>query len=132
VVQVKDYPAGHAIGYNRTFVTAAATRAALLPVGYADGFKRGLSNRANVLLHGRRCRVLGMVSMDCTVVDVTAAPDAAVGDLVTLVGADGPERITVEDLVNLMPGTIPYELLTSLGTRNHWVYRNQESDARAA
>jgi alanine racemase len=118
VVHVKSYPPGHTLGYNRTFTTTRWTRVALLPVGYADGYRRSLSNRAQILVHGKRAPVIGMVSMDWTMADVSDMVGVEAGSVATLVGADGEERITIEDLASWMPGVIPYEIVTTLGGRN--------------
>lgn len=116
VAFLKDVPAGTPVGYNKTFVTRRATRLGVLPLGYNDGLPYALSNRAFVLIHGERAPVLGAISMDYTTVDVTDIPDVAVGDNVTIIGADGRRRVTVEDLARTI-GTIPYEITTRLGIR---------------
>lgn len=116
IVLIKDLERGASIGYGRTFTTHAPTRTAVVPVGYADGYPVSLSNRASVLVRGRRCPVRGRVSMDQIVVDVTDVPNVAVGDAVTLIGSDGPETITVAELAE-RAGTIPYEILTGIGKR---------------
>ena len=116
VAFLKDVPAGTPIGYNKTFVTRRATRLAVLPLGYNDGLPYALSNRAYVLIHGERAHIVGAISMDYTTVDVTDIPNTAVGDNVTIIGADGRARVTVEDLARTI-GTIPYEITTRLGSR---------------
>jgi len=117
VIQVKDYPPGHSLGYNRTFTTTRPTRVAVLPLGYADGYQRAYSNRADVLIHGRRARVVGMVSMDYAMADVTGLDNVTVGTDVTLLGADGDERIPAEELAALGGDVIPYEITTRIGPR---------------
>ena len=87
-----------------------------MPVGYADGYLRAFSNRADVLIRGKRARVVGNVCMDQIMVDVTNIPDAAEGDQVTLAGRDGGEEITFSELASLA-GTIHYELLCLVGKR---------------
>ena len=87
-------------------------RIATLAIGYADGYRRALGNRAQVLVHGRRAPVVGVVTMDMTMIDVTEVP-CAVGDVVTLIGADGDERIDVADVAR-MGDLSPYEVLTGL------------------
>lgn len=116
VIQLKDYPPGSNLGYNRTFTTRRPTRVAILPVGYGDGYLRALSNRAEVLIGGRRAPVVGMISMDYSMADVTELPGVAVGDVVTLLGHDGGHWVTLEDLA-LWADTIPYTLTTGLGLR---------------
>ncbi len=116
VIQVKDYPAGLSLGYNRTFTTRRPTRIAVLPVGYADGYLIAFSNKAEVLINGKRAPVVGMISMDYAMVDVTEMTDVTVGTKVTLVGKDGDNRITVEELA-AHANTIPYIITTCLGRR---------------
>jgi alanine racemase len=121
IVLIRDLPESVSIGYDRTYMTDAPMRAALLPVGYADGYPLALSNKAAVLIRGRRCPVRGRVSMDQTVVDVTHVPEACVGDTATLIGSDGGEAIGAEHLA-LLAGTIPYEILTGIGRRVRRIY----------
>ena len=116
VTQVRELEAGATIGYGRTYTAPAPMKAAVLPVGYADGYKHALSNRAEVLIAGRRCPVRGSVCMDQIIADVTELPEAAAGDTATLIGADGNERITVEELAK-RADTIPYDILTGIGPR---------------
>ncbi len=121
VIFLKDFPAGSPIGYHRTFETTRPSRIATLPIGYNDGYAWNLGNRAEVLLRGRRCPVVGTVSMDYTTVDVTDAPGVEPGDVATLAGRDGDEEIRVEDLARLL-GTNPYEITCRLGRRVVRVY----------
>jgi alanine racemase len=121
VILVKDIQKGETVGYGRTFTAGEPIRVAVLPVGYADGYKHSLSNRASVLIRGKRCAVRGRISMDQTVVEVTHVPGVAVGDVATLIGSDGDESITVEELAE-RAGTIPYEILTGIGARVERVY----------
>jgi alanine racemase len=116
VVFLKDLPAGSPVGYNRTHVTKRATRIAILPFGYSDGYPYALSNRAYVLVRGERAPVVGAVSMDYTTIDVTDVRDVAVGEEVTVIGSSGKRRIAVEDLARAI-GTIPYEIPSRLGRR---------------
>ena len=116
VIFLKDFPAGSPIGYHRTHETRRPARVATLPLGYNDGYAWGLGNRASALVRGRRCPVVGAVSMDYTTVDVTDAPGVEVGDVVTLVGRDGGEEVRVEDLARLL-ATTPYEVTCRLGKR---------------
>jgi alanine racemase len=116
VMFLKDVPEGAPIGYSRTYYTPAPTRIATLPVGYNDGYRTALSNRAHVLVGGVRCPVVGRVSMDYTTVDVGHVPGAGVGDEVTLLGTQGDERLTLDEVAN-WAGVIPYEFLCGLGRR---------------
>jgi alanine racemase len=113
---LKDHRRGARIGYGGTWTAPGRARIATLPIGYNDGYRFAFSNRAEVLVRGRRCPVVGRVSMDYTCVDVSDVPGAAVGDVVTLLGKDGRERIRLEDLARLAD-TIPYEILCGLGRR---------------
>jgi alanine racemase len=107
---------GEAVSYNATFRAARPTRIALLPVGYADGYNRLLSNRGDVLVRDHRVPIAGRVTMDQTMVDVTDIADAAIGDEVVLLGRQGSEHITADDLA-AHTGTIAYEVLCAVGTR---------------
>lgn len=129
VIQVKDYPPGLSLGYNRTFTTRRPTRIAVLPVGYADGYLLGFSNKCDVLIAGRRAPVVGMISMDYAMVDVTDLQDVAVGTVVTLIGKDGGEEITTEELAD-HADTIPYIITTCLGRRPGRCYVVDEGEAR--
>lgn len=123
IVLVKDIPAGTSIGYGRTYNAGEAMRAAIVAVGYADGYKYGLSNCGEVLIHGKRCFVRGTVSMDQVVVDVSHVPEANPGDMAVLIGKSGQDRITVEELAE-KAGVIPYDILTSIGPRVSRFYRD--------
>jgi alanine racemase len=116
VVQVRDVPAGEYVGYGRTFRTTHPTRLAVLPVGYYDGYDRGLSNLAHVLVRGCRAPVRGRVCMNLTMVDVTHVPGVHVGDEVVLLGCDGDERISAEQMAG-WAGTINYEVTTRINDR---------------
>ena len=101
VTYVKDVPAGAAISYGGTYVADRKLRVATVPVGYADGYSRQLSNKGWVLIHGQKAPILGRVCMDQFMVDVTDIPDVKIGDAVTLLGKDGDETITMEQLGEL-------------------------------
>ncbi|MCR4690829.1 MAG: alanine racemase [Lachnospiraceae bacterium] len=109
IVYIKDIPAGTAVSYGGTFVSDRPMRIATIPVGYADGYPRGLSGKGEVLIRGKRCRILGRVCMDQFMADVTDLPEAANGDVVTLLGKDGDQTITAEELGNIS-GRFNYEL----------------------
>ncbi len=121
LVLVKQLSAGASIGYGRTYTAQRPIRVAILPVGYADGYKYNLANKADVLVAGKRCPVRGNVSMDQIVVDVTSVDGAAPGDTAVLIGNDGEQRITVEELA-AHAQTIPYDILTGIGSRVSRVY----------
>jgi len=124
ITQVRQLDAGANISYGRTFTAAHPMRVAILPVGYADGYRHRLSNRAEVLIHGKRCPVRGSVCMDQTVVDITSLPAAKAGDTVVLIGEDRGERITAEELA-AHANTIPYEILTGIGSRVPRIYKGE-------
>ena len=113
---VKTLPAGRAISYGGTFVTSAETKVATVPVGYADGYPRMLSGKGTVLIHGQRVPILGRVCMDQFMVDVTSLPDIQRGDEVVLIGKQGSECITAEELGNLS-GRFNYELVSEIKKR---------------
>ena len=117
VVQVKTLPAGSGVSYGHTYRTDEPTRLAVLPMGYEDGFSRDFSNRATVLVGGRRAPVRGRVCMNMCMVDVTAIDGVNVGDEVVILGHQGGETITAEDLAEWM-NTISYEVLCLLGNNN--------------
>jgi len=123
VVLVKELPAGSYISYGCTYSTPAPTRVATLPVGYADGYSRLLSNRAEVLIRGRRVPVIGRVCMDQCMVDVTSIPGVQVDDEVVLFGCQEDDTITVEEVAGWM-GTINYEILCLLSGRVARLYRH--------
>lgn len=116
IVHIKEIPVGTSVSYGRRFTADRVTRVATLPVGYGDGYKRLLSNKADVLIRGHRCPVLGSVCMDQMMVDVTDVPEAKIGDTAVLLGCDGGEQITADELGELT-GTISYEILLSISDR---------------
>jgi alanine racemase len=116
VTHVKTVDAGATIGYGATWKATGKTRVATVSIGYADGVQRARSNRGHVLVRGRRAPLIGVVSMDAITLDVTDVPGVQVGDVATLIGADGDEQITAED-VGDWSNTISYEVLTSIGPR---------------
>jgi alanine racemase len=117
IVQVRDLDPGAGISYGHTYVTENGMRAAILPVGYADGYRHRFSNRADVLIQGVRCPVRGNVCMDQTVVDVSHLPDVKTGEWVVLLGGDGGDCLKAEELAPHAL-TIPYEILTAVGNRS--------------
>src|SRR5439155_24950388 len=116
VVQVRRVAPGQSVSYGRTFVASRLSRIAVLPIGYADGYSRALSNRGAVLIAGRRAPVVGRVCMDMTMVDVTDIPTVRPGHEAVLIGRQGDMQITAADLAAWL-GTIPYEVLCSIGPR---------------
>lgn len=118
---------GQSCGYGRSFIAEQPTVIATVPIGYADGWKRVFSNNAEVLIGGRRCAVVGNVSMDNITVDLGAdGGGVEVGDCVTLIGADGAERILSEELARL-GGTINYEIVSSISARVERRYVGSEA-----
>ncbi|HEX9284263.1 MAG TPA: alanine racemase [Nitrospirales bacterium] len=116
VIQVKKAGADQRVSYGGTFVTQRPSTLAILPVGYADGYSRALSNKGHVLIGGRPAPVAGRVCMDLTVVDVTDHPTVRPGDEVVLLGRQGPAVITADDLA-AWQDTISYEVLCQIGPR---------------
>ncbi len=121
IVFVKDVEKGEAVSYGGTYVTPKRMRIATIPVGYGDGYPRGLSNKGYVLIHGKKAPILGRVCMDQFMVSLEEIPDAKEGDAVTLIGADGDEKITMEELGEIS-GRFNYELACGLGKRIPRVY----------
>ena len=126
---LKEVPAGECISYGRTFRTQRRTRIATVTCGYGDGYHRSASGRAEVLIRGKRAPVLGRICMDQMMADVTEIPEADVGDEVTLMGRDGREEISAEDLAR-WSGTISYEVLLSCGSRVPRITGRMEADGR--
>ena len=116
VAQVKELPAGSYISYGRTYRTTRPSRIAVIPVGYADGFRRAPYHWGEVLVRGRRAPIVGRVCMDQTMLDVTDIPDVRQGDEVVLIGSQGAERITVEEVAQRL-GTINYEVISEILAR---------------
>jgi alanine racemase len=122
ITLIRELPAGHGVSYGRTFITPGPMRVATLAIGYADGWHRALSGRgAEVLIRGMRCPMLGRVTMDQIVVDVSHVADAVVGDEVILIGESGAERILAAEVAT-KAGTIAWEVFTSLGPRVDRLY----------
>jgi alanine racemase len=126
LVAVREIPAGQAVGYGATWRAERASRIATIPMGYADGLSRGLSNRAELLVRGKRAPVVGSVSMDMTMLDVTEIEGVRVGDECVVLGAQkgplGSDSISVEEIASRL-GTIPWEVLTDVSRRVPRFYR---------
>lgn len=119
IAQIKTLPAGHPIGYGNTYITEKPERVALLPVGYGDGYRRGPHNAGEVLVRGQRAPIRGRVSMEKTMISIDHIPQAIVGDEVVLIGLQGTQRITAEQ-VAASTGTINYEITcNALPRRQH-------------
>ena len=116
VAQIRTIQPGETVSYNRTFTAKCPTRIAILPIGYADGLSRHLSNRGSVLIRGRRVPIVGRVCMDMVMVDVTTVSDVAVGDEVVLIGRQGSEQISAHDIAE-WTGTISYEVLCAISPK---------------
>lgn len=116
IAYLKELPTGRTVSYGRTFKADRPTLVATLPIGYADGYNRLLSNRGPALVRGQRVRVIGRVCMDQTMLDVTDVPGVAVGDEVVLYGSQGNEHISIREIASLL-GTITYEVTCSVSKR---------------
>ncbi len=125
IALIKKVPRGTSISYGRTFITERESTIATIPAGYADGYNRLLSNRGEVLINGCRAPVAGRVCMDTTMVDVTDVADVTYDSEVVLMGKQGDEAITADEIAS-RTGTIAYEVLTSVGKRVKRVYIDQD------
>jgi alanine racemase len=122
IMLLKDVGKGEKLGYGCTFETSRDSLIATLPVGYDDGYRRALSNRARVIVRGKFAPVVGRVSMDLTLIDVTDVPSVALDDEVTLLGRDGDLSITAEELAEIV-GTISYEIACGVSARVPRIFR---------
>ena len=120
---LKSVPPGTRISYGGTFKTKRKSLIATLPIGYADGYSRHLSNHGEVLIHGKRVPVVGKVCMDFIMVDVTDIPRVSAGDEVVLMGRQGKEQITPEEIAEKI-NSISYEVLCLIGKRVPRIYKN--------
>lgn len=120
---VRELPSNSGIGYGLRYMTRGDEKIAILPIGYADGYTRAYSMKIDVLIHGKRAPVVGNICMDQTMVDVTDIPDVKVGDEVVILGAQGEEVITPEEMAALR-GTINYEIPISFLKRVPRVYKD--------
>lgn len=116
VSMVKEIPAGATVSYGRQYTAPTPRRIATVAIGYADGYPRSLSNRAEMLLHGKRAPVIGRVCMDQLMLDVTDIPEARMGDIAVVAGSEGGERVTFDDMAR-WAGTINYEIICGISKR---------------
>ena len=121
IIHIKNIQPGESVSYGRTFTASKSTRVATLPVGYADGYNRLLSNKGYVLINGHKAPVIGRICMDQTMVDISGIPDVNIGDNVILIGDQADKSISADDIAEIC-NTIPYEILTSISSRVPKVY----------
>jgi alanine racemase len=113
---LKKVPAGFCVSYGRTFVTNKTSVIATIPVGYADGLNRLLSNKGDVLVGGKRCPIAGIITMDMTMVDVTDVKGVSLGDEVVIIGSQGTEQVKAEELAKIQD-TVNYEITCAISSR---------------
>ena len=123
IAQLRTIQPGATVSYNRTFTARRPTCIAVLPIGYADGLSRRLSNRGSVLIRGQRASIAGLVCMDMVMVDVTEIPGATVGDETVIIGRQGHEEITASDIAT-WTDTIPYEVLCAISPQIPRLYHS--------
>jgi alanine racemase len=131
LLNIRDIPAGTAIGYDHTFIAPRSMRIGLVPVGYADGYLRAFSNHAVMMLDGVACPVVGQVSMDMTTIDLSHAMNTAPGDEITVLDSDPLSPCSVYELARCGQ-TIPYEIFTRIGNRIRRVAVEPANDAPEA
>ncbi|HWQ88472.1 MAG TPA: alanine racemase, partial [Desulfitobacteriaceae bacterium] len=116
ISQVRTIAAGETVSYGRTFQAAYPTKVATIPLGYADGLRRGLSNRGEVIVHGKRATIIGKVCMDQTMLEVSGISGVKAGDVVTILGRDGSEEIDAAEMASWLD-TISYEVICGISKR---------------
>ncbi len=116
IIYLKDVPSGFSVSYGSTYITPLPTKIATVPIGYADGYNRLLSSKGEMLVRGKRCKVVGRVCMDYTMIDVGAVIDVAVGDDVIIMGRQGDEEILADEIASHID-TINYEVVCSFNRR---------------
>jgi alanine racemase len=121
VISLRDVPAGGGVGYNAKFVAQRPAKIAVLAAGYGDGIHRSLGNRGNVLVRGKLAPIVGIVSMDVTMVDVTDVEGVAVGDVVTIYGTDGADVLPANQVARGI-GTVTSDLLCGVTQRVPRIY----------
>lgn len=127
VVNVKNVDSGHGVSYGATYITKNKTKIATISIGYADGYPRALSSKAKVLIHGSYAPIIGRVCMDQMMIDVTNIDNVEIEDEVTLVGQEGKNAISVEELAG-MAGSFNYEFVCGIGKRVPRVYEGMEQE----
>jgi len=125
---IKEFPENVGISYNQTYITKNVTKAAILPIGYGDGYNFLLSNCGKVLVHNKICPIIGRVTMDMIVVDISNVKNAKIGDEVTLIGSEKTNSISIEELSSLHRG-LTYEMACNLGRRAQRIYIKKHKDA---
>jgi alanine racemase len=121
IAVIRDFPEGTPLSYGRTFTTSKNTRVAYIPVGYADGYLRALSNKGAVLIKDRRCAIIGRICMDWFLADITHLEGVEVGEEVVLLGRGETQTITADEIAE-KAGSIPYEILCDISKRIPRVY----------
>jgi alanine racemase len=121
VALIKGFPEGYSLSYGRTYVTGKRTKVAFIPVGYADGYPRALSNRGYVLINNKRFNIIGRICMDWFLVDITECGEVNVQDEVILLGESAANVISADEIGDLA-GTIPYEILCNISKKVARVY----------
>ena len=116
ISHVKTVKAGDTISYGRTFTADKDMRIATVTIGYADGYSRLLSSKGEILVHGKRCRIVGRICMDQLMLDVTDIPEACMGDIAVVAGSEGGESVTFDDMAR-WAGTINYEIICGISKR---------------
>lgn len=122
IVHKREVPEGTTLSYGRTYITSRKSCVATLPIGYADGYDRRLSNKAEVLVKGKRAPVVGSICMDRCLIDITDIPEVEEGEEVVLIGKQGQESISVQELVQKAE-TIPHEFISRIGKRVPRIYK---------
>jgi alanine racemase len=121
IISMRSVPAGAGVGYNASFVPKRPSRIAVLAAGYGDGIHRSLGNRGSVLLRGKLAPIVGIISMDVTMIDVTDVEDVVIGDVATIYGTDGAQELRA-NLVARSVGTVTSDLLCAVSARVPRVY----------
>jgi alanine racemase len=122
IISIRNIPAGEGVGYNAKFVSERPTKVAVLAAGYGDGIHRSLGNKGNVLVKGVLAPIVGIISMDVTMADVTDVPNVAVGDIATVYGPDGNGNLLAANLIARSIGTVTSDLLCAVSARVSRVY----------
>jgi alanine racemase len=130
IIHLKEVPAGFNVSYGITYQTQKPTTIATVPMGYADGFNRLLSNRGQMLVHGQRVPIVGRVCMDLTMLDVGGVPDVAIEDEVVVFGPPQGESVTADEMASTL-NTINYEIVSTITARVPRIYLKKSSSHRA-